>query len=53
MLGGNDAGDPQGFPLTLSQLENSVVSFHGTRLLTLRLQHRESDTANDGSRWTA
>ncbi len=49
MLGGNDAGDPQGFPLTLSQLENSAVSFHGTRLLTLSAcGTAKGDTANDG-----
>jgi CHAT domain-containing protein/Tfp pilus assembly protein PilF len=49
MLGGNDAGDAQGFPLTLSQLENSVVSFHGTRLLTLSAcSTAKGDTANDG-----
>ena len=49
MLGGNDAGDPQGFPLTLSQLESSVVSFHGTRLLTLSAcSTAKGDTANDG-----
>ena len=49
MLGGNDTGDPQGFPLTLSQLENSAVSFHGTRLLTLSAcSTAKGDTANDG-----
>ena len=49
MLGGNDAGDPRGFPLTLSQLENSVVSFHGTRLLTLSAcSTAKGDTASDG-----
>ena len=49
MLGGNDAGDSQGFPLTLSQLENSAVSFHGTRLLTLSAcSTAKGDTANDG-----
>jgi CHAT domain-containing protein/tetratricopeptide (TPR) repeat protein len=49
MLGGNDAGDPQGFPLTLSELENSVVSFHGTRLLTLSAcSTAKGDTASDG-----
>jgi CHAT domain-containing protein len=49
MLGGNDAGDPRGFPLTLSQLENSVVSFQGTRLLTLSAcSTAKGDTANDG-----
>jgi CHAT domain-containing protein len=35
MLGGENSGDPQGFPLTLSRLEDSTISFHGTRLLTL------------------
>jgi CHAT domain-containing protein/tetratricopeptide (TPR) repeat protein len=49
VLGGNDASDPQGFPLTLSQLENSAVSFHGTRLLTLSAcSTAKGDTANDG-----
>jgi len=49
MLGGDDAGDPRGFPLTLSQLENSAVSFHGTRLLTLSAcSTAKGDTANDG-----
>ncbi len=49
MLGGNESGDPQGFPLTLSQLQNSAVSFHGTRLLTLSAcSTAKGDTANDG-----
>src|SRR6202034_2810582 len=49
MLGGNDTGDPQGFPLTLSQLENSAVNFHGTRLLTLSAcSTAKGDSANDG-----
>jgi CHAT domain-containing protein len=49
MLAGNDNADPQGFPLTLSQLANSVVSFHGTRLLTLSAcSTARGDTANDG-----
>jgi CHAT domain-containing protein len=49
MLGGNDNGDPQGFPLTLSQLENSTVSFHGTRLLTLSAcSTAKGDVASDG-----
>jgi CHAT domain-containing protein len=49
MLGGNDNADPQGFPLTLSQLANSVVSFHGTRLLTLSAcSTARGDTASDG-----
>lgn len=49
MLGGKDAGDPQGFPLTLSQLEDSAISFHGTRLLTLSAcSTAKGDTAMDG-----
>lgn len=49
MLGGNDTGDAQGFPLTLSQLENSTVSFHGTRLLTLSAcSTAKGDVASDG-----
>jgi CHAT domain-containing protein len=49
MLGGDDNTDPQGFPLTLSQLENSTVSFHGTRLLTLSAcSTAKGDVASDG-----
>jgi CHAT domain-containing protein len=35
MLGGEDAGDAKGYAWTLSDMENSPVAFHGTRLLTL------------------
>ncbi len=35
MLGGDNAGTDQGFAWPLSDLENSTVAFHGTRLLTL------------------
>jgi len=35
MLGGADAGDAKGYPWDLSEMENSPVAFHGTRLLTL------------------
>jgi CHAT domain-containing protein len=35
MLGGENAGTAQGFAWSLSELENSAVAFHGTRLLTL------------------
>ncbi len=48
MLAGNDAGEPQGFPLTLSQLQNSAVSFHGPSAHPLRLQHRKR---RHGQRW--
>ncbi len=49
MLGGNESGDAQGFPLTLSQLENSAISFHGTRLLTLSAcSTAKGDVTSDG-----
>jgi CHAT domain-containing protein len=35
MLGGEDAGEAKGYAWDLSELENSPVAFHGTRLLTL------------------
>jgi CHAT domain-containing protein len=35
MLGGEDSGDAKGYAWTLSDMENSPVAFHGTRLLTL------------------
>lgn len=49
MMGGETAGDPQGFALTLSQLEDSTVTFHGTRLLTLSAcSTAKGDVAKDG-----
>ena len=35
LMGGNNAGDAKGFQWNLSDMENSPVAFHGTRLLTL------------------
>jgi CHAT domain-containing protein/Tfp pilus assembly protein PilF len=35
MLGGENGGDANGFAWNLSNMENSTVAFHGTRLLTL------------------
>jgi CHAT domain-containing protein len=35
LMGGNNAGDANGFEWNLSDMENSPVTFHGTRLLTL------------------
>jgi CHAT domain-containing protein/uncharacterized protein HemY len=35
MLGGENNGDTRGYEWNLSDLENSLVAFHGTRLLTL------------------
>lgn len=49
MMGGESAGDPQGFALTLSRLEDSTVTFHGTRLLTLSAcSTAKGDVATDG-----
>ncbi len=49
MLAGEDAGVPQGFPLTLSKLEDSTITFHGTRLLTLSAcSTAKGDAASDG-----
>ena len=35
MMGGEDAGDEKGYEWNLSDMENSTIAFHGTRLLTL------------------
>jgi len=35
LMGGNTTGNPSGFDWNLSDMENSTVAFHGTRLLTL------------------
>jgi len=35
MLGGDKVGDANGFEWSLSEMQNSTVAFHGTRLLTL------------------
>jgi CHAT domain-containing protein len=35
MMGGEEAGDAAGYEWSLSDMENSPVAFHGTRLLTL------------------
>jgi CHAT domain-containing protein len=49
MLGGESAGDPEGYQLTLSKLEDSTISFHGTHLLTLSAcSTAKGDVAKDG-----
>jgi len=49
MLGGENDGQPDGFPLTLSRLEDSTISFHGTRLLTLSAcSTAKGDVAQNG-----
>ena len=35
MMGGDNSGNANGFEWNLSEMENSSVAFHGTRLLTL------------------
>jgi CHAT domain-containing protein len=35
MLGGENAGEAKGYAWDLSEMENSSIAFHGTRLLTL------------------
>jgi CHAT domain-containing protein/tetratricopeptide (TPR) repeat protein len=49
MLGGEDVESPQGYQLTLSAIEDSPISFRGTRLLTLSAcSTAKSDVAADG-----
>ncbi len=49
MLGGNDVGEAEGYELTLSKMENSSISFHGTQLLTLSAcSTAKGDAAKDG-----
>jgi CHAT domain-containing protein/Tfp pilus assembly protein PilF len=49
MLGGETTGQPKGYQLTLSKLEDSPISFHGTRLLTLSAcSTAKGDVRNDG-----
>ncbi len=35
LMGGNNEGTANGFEWNLSEMENSLIAFHGTRLLTL------------------
>jgi len=49
MLGGDSTGDTQGYALTLSKIEDSSISFHGTHLLTLSAcSTAKGDAAQDG-----
>jgi len=49
MLGGDSAGDAQGYALTLSRIEDSTISFHGTHLLTLSAcSTAKGDASKDG-----
>jgi CHAT domain-containing protein len=49
MLGGEDSGAAEGYALTLSKMEDSTISFHGTQLLTLSAcSTAKGDAAKDG-----
>jgi CHAT domain-containing protein len=49
MLGGEDTGAAQGYALTLSKMQDSTISFHGTELLTLSAcSTAKGDAARDG-----
>jgi CHAT domain-containing protein len=49
MLGGKDVGESNGYALTLSRIEDSSISFHGTKLLTLSAcSTAKGDAAKDG-----
>ena len=49
MMGGENSGEPNGFALTLSKMEDSAISFHGTQLLTLSAcSTAKGDAAQDG-----
>jgi CHAT domain-containing protein len=49
MLGGEDSGAAEGYALTLSKMEDSTISFHGTELLTLSAcSTAKGDAASDG-----
>jgi CHAT domain-containing protein/Tfp pilus assembly protein PilF len=49
MMGGENSGDAKGYALTLSKMEDSAISFHGTKLLTLSAcSTARGDAAEDG-----
>jgi CHAT domain-containing protein len=49
MLGGESSGDAKGYQFTLSKMEDSPISFHGTQLLTLSAcSTAKGDAAEDG-----
>ena len=49
MLGGESSGDTAGYELTLSEMEDSTISFHDTHLLTLSAcSTAKGDAAQDG-----
>ncbi|MGA2418800.1 MAG: tetratricopeptide repeat protein [Candidatus Acidiferrum sp.] len=49
MLGGESSGNSAGYELTLSEMEDSTISFHDTHLLTLSAcSTAKGDAAKDG-----
>ena len=49
MLGGENTGETAGYELTLSKMEDSSISFHGTQLLTLSAcSTAKGDATKDG-----
>lgn len=49
MMGGEDLGQANGYELTLSKMEDSSISFHGTKLLTLSAcSTAKGDAAKNG-----
>src|ERR1039458_2337402 len=49
MLGGEDSGEEKGYELTLSKMQDSTISFHGTQLLTLSAcSTAKGDAQKDG-----
>jgi CHAT domain-containing protein len=49
MLGGDTTGASDGYALTLSKMEDSAITFHGTQLLTLSAcSTAKGDAAQDG-----
>jgi CHAT domain-containing protein len=49
MLGGDTTGASDGYALTLSKMEDSAITFHGTQLLTLSAcSTAKGDAATDG-----
>lgn len=49
MLGGENSGEANGYALTLSKMEDSSISFHGTQLLTLSAcSTAKGDATKDG-----
>jgi hypothetical protein len=49
MLAGENAGAAEGYALTLSKIEDSTISFHGTQLLSLSTcSTAKEDAAKDG-----